>query len=36
MENNLPILVFKMGGHDNMKRALIGEDVGTLVGSETT
>jgi len=35
MENNLPILVFKMGGKNNMKRVLIGEDIGTLVGSET-
>jgi uridylate kinase len=34
MENDLPILVFRMGEGDNMKKALLGEDVGTLVGSE--
>lgn len=35
MENDLPILVFKMEEGDNMRRALLGEEVGTLVGSET-
>jgi uridylate kinase len=35
MENDLPILVFRMGEGDNMRKALLGEDVGTLVGSET-
>jgi len=33
MENDLPIIVFKMGERDALKRILIGEDVGTLVGS---
>ena len=33
MENDLPILVFKMGDRDNMRRALTGEEVGTLVRS---
>jgi len=35
MENDLPILVFRMGEGDNMRKALLGEEVGTLVGSET-
>jgi len=35
MENDLPILVFRMGEGDNMRRALLGEEVGTLVGSDT-
>jgi uridylate kinase len=35
MENNLPILVFKMGDKDKLRRALTGERVGTLVGSDT-
>lgn len=34
MENDLPILVFKMGDKDKLRRALIGERVGTLVGSD--
>jgi len=34
MENNLPILVFKMGDRDQLRRALVGEPVGTLVGSD--
>jgi uridylate kinase len=33
MENDIPIIVFKMGESDNLKRILIGEDIGTLVGS---
>jgi uridylate kinase len=33
MENNLPIIVFKMGESDNLTRILIGEEIGTLVGS---
>jgi uridylate kinase len=35
MENDLPILVFRMGDGDNMRKALLGEEIGTLVGSET-
>ena len=35
MENDLPILVFRLGGDDNMRKALVGEDIGTLVGSES-
>jgi uridylate kinase len=35
MENDLPILVFRMGEGDNMRRALMGEEIGTLVGSES-
>jgi len=34
MENDLPIVVFKMGESDNLRRILVGEDVGTLVGSD--
>jgi uridylate kinase len=34
MENDLPILVFRMGEGDNMRKALLGEEIGTLVGSE--
>ncbi|MFN8178716.1 MAG: UMP kinase [bacterium] len=33
MENDLPILVFKLGEGNNMRRVLLGEDIGTLVGS---
>jgi len=32
MENNIPIVVFKMNGDGNLRRVLMGEDVGTLVG----
>jgi uridylate kinase len=30
-ENNLPIIVFNLKGEDNMKRAVLGEAVGTIV-----
>ncbi|NNE43204.1 MAG: UMP kinase [Gemmatimonadetes bacterium] len=33
MENDLPIVVFKLEEPGNMRRALTGEDIGTLVGS---
>jgi len=33
MENDIPILVFKMGDRGNLMKALLGEEVGTLVGS---
>ncbi|HET9886414.1 MAG TPA: UMP kinase [bacterium] len=32
MENNIPIVVFKMNDDGNLRRVLLGEDVGTLVG----
>jgi uridylate kinase len=32
MENDLPIIVFKLGERGNMRKALIGDDIGTLVG----
>lgn len=35
MENDLPVLVFRMGEGDIMRRALLGEEVGTLVGSDS-
>lgn len=34
MENNIPIIVFKMEEDGNLRRVLLGEDVGTLVGGE--
>ena len=34
MENDLPIIVFKMQEEDSLKRVLLGEDVGTLVGGK--
>jgi uridylate kinase len=30
-ENNLPIIVFNIGDEDNLRRIVIGEQVGTLV-----
>jgi uridylate kinase len=30
-ENNLPILVFNLNKHGNIKRAVLGEKIGTLV-----
>ena len=33
MENDIPILVFKMEEEGNLRKALLGEEVGTLVGS---
>jgi uridylate kinase len=35
MENDIPILVFRMDDRENLRKALLGEDVGTLVGSES-
>jgi uridylate kinase len=32
MENDLPIIVFKLGDRGNLRKALIGDDIGTLVG----
>jgi uridylate kinase len=32
MENNIPIVVFRMEEEGNLRRVLMGEDVGTLVG----
>jgi uridylate kinase len=34
MENGIPILVFRMGETNNLRRILLGEDIGTLVGSD--
>jgi uridylate kinase len=33
MENELPILVFRLAEGNNMRRVLLGENIGTLVGS---
>lgn len=35
-ENNLPMVVFNMDEPDNLLRLVLGENVGTVVGSETT
>jgi uridylate kinase len=35
MENELPILVFRLGEGNNMRRVLMGENIGTLVGSSS-
>lgn len=32
-ENNMPIVVFSMNDADNIRRALVGEDIGTLVSA---
>jgi uridylate kinase len=32
MDNKMPIVVFDMSAGDNIKRAVLGEPVGTLVG----
>ncbi|MFR4402047.1 MAG: UMP kinase, partial [Peptococcus niger] len=34
MDNDIPIIVFNMMERGNMKRALMGETIGTYVGSE--
>ena len=34
MENDLPIIVFKLEEEDSLRRVLRGEDIGTLVGGE--
>jgi len=31
MENTLPIIVFNLNRHGNLKRVVLGEEVGTLV-----
>ncbi len=33
-DNNLPIMVFDMGPKGNVKRAVMGEAIGTLVGGQ--
>ncbi len=33
MENDLPIIVFDMGAHGNIMRVVLGEEVGTIVGT---
>jgi uridylate kinase len=32
MDSNLPILVFKLADAGNMLKAIMGEDIGTLIG----
>ena len=36
MENNLPIVVFDLEAHENILRAVRGEDVGTVISQEGT
>nr|WP_256199465.1 uridine monophosphate kinase [Verrucomicrobium spinosum] len=33
-ENNMPIVVFDMNGPDNIRRALTGESIGTIVSND--
>lgn len=35
MENKIPIIVFRMEDEGNLRRVVLGEDVGTLVGGES-
>ena len=35
-DNQLPIMVFELGPKDNIKRAVLGEAVGTLVGADAS
>jgi uridylate kinase len=34
MENGIPIIVFDLGGYGNIKRAVLGEAIGTYVGGD--
>ena len=34
MDNNIPILVFGLEGDGNIKRAMLGEKIGTLVSKK--
>ena len=36
MENNMPIVVFSMNEEDNIRRALVGDDIGTVVNATGT
>ena len=33
-DNNIPIIVFDMMAPDNIRKALVGEDIGTIVCAE--
>lgn len=35
-DNNMPVMVFKLFEGDNLLKAVLGEDIGTLVGNEVT
>lgn len=35
MDNNIPLVVFDISKKNNIKRALMGEDIGTFIGSES-
>lgn len=35
MENGIPLIVFNLATHGNIRRALCGEDIGTYVGEES-
>ena len=34
MDNNIPILVFNLGDKGNIRRAILGEDIGTYIRGE--
>jgi uridylate kinase len=36
MENDLPIVVFDLDAHENILRAVKGEEVGTIISKEGT
>ena len=36
MDNNIPIIVFDLGTHGNITKALLGEDLGTIVHANAT
>ena len=36
MDNNIPIVVFDLATHNNITKALMGEDLGTLVHADAT
>ena len=31
MDNNIPIRIFNLNNLDNLKKALLGEDIGTII-----
>jgi uridylate kinase len=34
MDNHMPIIIFDMNDPDNIRRAIVGEEVGTLVSDQ--
>ena len=35
-ENNIPVMVFELFADDNLKRAIMGESIGTYIGNDVT